>query len=244
MCHQVAQSPYGQYAYCEIFPRGWENATSSVTLQYWAQVGKPTTLMPNYDNIYQAMLSTFIMITADNWDANMKNIMVLTNDPWLPSFFTVITMIIGIYTVLNLFLAILLSNLDELVDVPDPSVAASRTSLSVGLLERISSFVSRHSRAGHVEKRDRGKSDAALEVGYKAHDSIVQPTDEAGYARWALDPNSAFGPSNKGVGKQGPVAEGGFVAEEGGQWAESRTDRMLEDPQKVICRKPSQSPSR
>ena len=62
----------------------------------------------------QAMLSTFILITQDNWDENMKQIMVLTNDPWLPCLFTLITMVIGVYTVLNLFLAILLNNLDQL----------------------------------------------------------------------------------------------------------------------------------
>jgi hypothetical protein len=38
--------------------------------------------------------------------------MVMT-DPIIASLFTIITMVIGVYTVLNLFLAILLSNLDQ-----------------------------------------------------------------------------------------------------------------------------------
>jgi hypothetical protein len=61
------------------------------------------------------MLSTFIILTTDNWDSNMKTIMVLTQSPWLPAFYTIITMTLGVFTVLNLFLAILLNHLDELV---------------------------------------------------------------------------------------------------------------------------------
>lgn len=61
------------------------------------------------------MLSIFILITADNWDENMKQMMVFMG-PWLACLFTIITMVIGIYAVLNLFLAILLANLDQLVE--------------------------------------------------------------------------------------------------------------------------------
>lgn len=110
--YPVLGSPYGGMAYCEQFPRGSDSNDTGV--QYWAQVGQPTTYMPCYDNMYQAMLSIFIILTGDNWDQNMKWMMVLMNDPVLPALFTIITMVIGMYTVLNLFLAILLSNLDEL----------------------------------------------------------------------------------------------------------------------------------
>ena len=101
--------------YCEAFPRDLavSNGLNATGLQYWAQVGKPVIYMPMYDNIYQAMLSVFIILTADNWDVNMKQMMVLAG-PILSALFTIITMVIGIYTVLNLFLAILLSNLDQL----------------------------------------------------------------------------------------------------------------------------------
>ena len=81
-------------------------------LQYWAQVGKAITFTPNYDNIGQAMLSVFVLITQDNYDANMKMTMTLT-DYWTAALFTVITLVIGVYLCLNLFLAILLANLDE-----------------------------------------------------------------------------------------------------------------------------------
>ncbi len=62
------------------------------------------------------MLSAFVLITGDNWDVNMK-FMMLLNGPWLAALFTIVAMIIGVYTVLNLFLAILLNNLDQLNDV-------------------------------------------------------------------------------------------------------------------------------
>ncbi len=64
------------------------------------------------------MLSIFIIVTGDNWDSNMKELMVLTG-PWLACLFTIITMVIGVYTVLNLFLAILLNNLGQLAEDKD-----------------------------------------------------------------------------------------------------------------------------
>ena len=51
------------------------------------------------------------------YDTNMKLTMVLTNE-WVACLFTLSIMIIGIYIVLNLFLAILLANLDKVVDDP------------------------------------------------------------------------------------------------------------------------------
>ena len=107
-------SPYGGLAYCESFPRSpaYSVALNNTGFQFWAQVGKPVIYMPMYDNIYQAMLSIFVMLTADNWAPNMKQTMVLAG-PILSALFTIITMVIGIFAVLNLFLAILLSNLNQ-----------------------------------------------------------------------------------------------------------------------------------
>ncbi|GAX76998.1 hypothetical protein CEUSTIGMA_g4445.t1 [Chlamydomonas eustigma] len=115
---QVPGSPYGGQAYCEVFPR---DVTFNLTLgtssgdrvQFLAQAGHATRPMPNFDNIYQAMLSIFILITGDGWDVIMKNMMVLYGSPWLPCIFTLITMSIGVFTILNLFLTILLKNLEE-----------------------------------------------------------------------------------------------------------------------------------
>ena len=58
------------------------------------------------------MLSTFVMLTQDNYDVYMKMTMTLTNY-YIACLFTVITLVIGIYIFLNLFLAILLANLDQ-----------------------------------------------------------------------------------------------------------------------------------
>ena len=46
--------------------------SSSPAPQYYAQVGKSINFQPNYDNILQAVLSTFVMITQDNYDVYMK----------------------------------------------------------------------------------------------------------------------------------------------------------------------------
>ncbi len=58
----------------------------------------------------------FIILTQDNYDTTMKEMMVMVN-PWTACLFYVFGMIIGIYVALNLFLAILLSNLDQLKDL-------------------------------------------------------------------------------------------------------------------------------
>jgi hypothetical protein len=73
----------------------------------------------------QAIISGFIMLTQDNWDVNMKYTMVLYGNPWLPALFTIITMIIGIFTLLNLFLAVLLANLDEVIEIATSSPSHS-----------------------------------------------------------------------------------------------------------------------
>ena len=102
--------------------------------------------MPMYDNIYQAMLSIFVILSGDNWDQNMKQTMVLAG-PILSALFTIITMVIGIYAVLNLFLAILLSNLNQLTeDDVQSSEAQSESDDIDAFREGISSQLDR---AGH-----------------------------------------------------------------------------------------------
>eukprot|EP00955_Chlamydomonas_euryale_P106793 365725-Chlamydomonas_euryale.AAC.52 len=67
--YAVEGSPYGEQAYCEIFPRTPE---LGVVPQYWAQVGLPSMIVMNYNNIYQAMLTVFVLLTGDDYDVNMK----------------------------------------------------------------------------------------------------------------------------------------------------------------------------
>ena len=59
----------------------------------------------------QALLSVFYLITLDSWDYNMKYMMVLCG-PVLVAIFTITALIIGVFIMLNLFLAVLLGNLD------------------------------------------------------------------------------------------------------------------------------------
>ena len=66
----------------------------------------------------QALISAFILMTQDNWDTNMKYTMTMTNYV-MAALFTMIVIVIGVYVVLNLCLAVLLGNLDQLEDVPD-----------------------------------------------------------------------------------------------------------------------------
>ena len=50
----VSGSPYGDMAYCEAFPRQQYADGNTAGVQYWAQVGKPSTFEPNFDDIFQA----------------------------------------------------------------------------------------------------------------------------------------------------------------------------------------------
>jgi hypothetical protein len=71
-CTQVDGSPYGNHAYCEEFPRsssqayadmlaaaGGNTTTTAMSLQYWAQVGKPDVPRSNFDDIFQAFVTVF-----------------------------------------------------------------------------------------------------------------------------------------------------------------------------------------
>lgn len=94
----------------------WQNHDGSDDVYGWTQVGQAAMTGMNYDNIYQAMLTVFVLITADGYDVYMKEIMVEAG-PWLGSLYVIVVMVVGIFMILNLFLAMLLSNLDQLEEV-------------------------------------------------------------------------------------------------------------------------------
>ena len=96
----------------------------NATTQYWAQVGSSTPFQPNYDNTYLAMVSAFVLITMDNWDANVKSLAHLTDNNALAFSFTILSQIIGVLIILNLFLAFLLAQLDDF-DLSDKEMEAS-----------------------------------------------------------------------------------------------------------------------
>ena len=119
---QVPDSPYGGQAYCEVFPRQLASNYSSLNssqVQFWAQVGKAVIPVisggsPSYDNIYIGMLSVFDMVTLDNYDLNFKLLSSNTGKAWLSALFVIPTTLFGAFVILNLFLAMLLSNLEHM----------------------------------------------------------------------------------------------------------------------------------
>ena len=127
-------------------PSGRRHLTATTTSsapQYLAQVGKAVNFQPNYDSIGQAVLSVFVMITQDSYDIYMKMTMTLTNY-WIACLFTFTTMVIGIYIFLNLFLAILLANLDQLeFDEPKSFLDTAKAigSAASGIGSRIKSIL-------------------------------------------------------------------------------------------------------
>ncbi len=153
-----------------MFPRsaGIQPLNSSLTpgVQFLAQVGHSITFQPSFDNIgfvsfflmlhppaptwwlfnhvplfvvHQAFLTMFVIMTGDNYDVNMKMWMTLSNF-WVASLFTIATQIVGVYIFLNLFLAILLANLDQLTE--DTLNDASTFARKPSILTKASSFAS------------------------------------------------------------------------------------------------------
>ncbi|KAG2451635.1 hypothetical protein HYH02_003415 [Chlamydomonas schloesseri] len=120
-------SNYNDLAYCERFCANDQaaaaadvNSTSPEVAaaggcEYLAQVGKPDVPRANFDNIFWALFSVFQVLTGENWNDVMVNSM-RTLSPWASLYF-VGTILVGNYLVFNLFIAILLDNLqftDEL----------------------------------------------------------------------------------------------------------------------------------
>eukprot|EP00198_Chlamydomonas_reinhardtii_P012109 XP_001701446.1 voltage-gated Ca2+ channel, alpha subunit [Chlamydomonas reinhardtii] len=118
---------YNDLAYCERFCANDQaaaaadaNATSPDVAaaggcEYLANVGKSEVPRANFDNIFWALFSVFQVLTGENWNDVMVNSM-RTLSPWASLYF-VCVILIGNYLVFNLFIAILLDNLqftDEL----------------------------------------------------------------------------------------------------------------------------------
>ena len=66
----------------------------------------------NFNTFYEAMLTMFVLLTGDQWTQIMLDF-YRSVSPSIAILFTISFMILGLYMLLNLFLAILLQNFDE-----------------------------------------------------------------------------------------------------------------------------------
>lgn len=101
MClSQVDGSPYGGQAYCEQFPRNSSFAyhdalaaakgnTSALPFQYWAQVGAPSNPRYNFDNIFQAVVTVFQILTCDSW-ASAAYYAMSKVSPWAVLYYVIV----------------------------------------------------------------------------------------------------------------------------------------------------------
>jgi len=102
-------------AYCEQFPRNFEPNDPGNDPSWpltWAQVGKPVALNQHFDDMLNAFITVFVIITLDNWTDFMYPMMSAIT-PWVAIYF-VIVITLGSFMLLQLFLAILLSSLDKM----------------------------------------------------------------------------------------------------------------------------------
>jgi hypothetical protein len=64
--------------------------------------------------MYLSMLSVFDLVTQDNYDLSFKYLAVTTGKTWLAAIFVIPVMIIGAFALINLFLAMLLSHMEQM----------------------------------------------------------------------------------------------------------------------------------
>ena len=69
---------------------------------------------PNYDNLWNAFLAVFQVLTGDAWTSVMS--LAAGSTSWSATFFFLANFILGVYIVINLFIAILLDNFNDAGD--------------------------------------------------------------------------------------------------------------------------------
>jgi hypothetical protein len=71
-----------------------------------------TSPRPNFDDFFKAFITIFLVMIGDDWPATMHKHMIAVGDT--SAAFFIILQIFGKYVLLNLFLAILLENFEEM----------------------------------------------------------------------------------------------------------------------------------
>ena len=71
----------------------------------------------NFDNFFWSMVTVFQMLSGENWNAVMYDCWRARG--WLAVFFVISLIVIGVFIVMNLFLAILLKNFEDSGDLID-----------------------------------------------------------------------------------------------------------------------------
>ena len=98
----ITGSPYNDMAYCEEFD------AEVLSHQFWAQVGSAYVPRHNFDTFFWAFLTAFQILTGENWNEVMYDVMRSTS--YFAASYCIVIIIIGNYILLNLFLAILLDH--------------------------------------------------------------------------------------------------------------------------------------
>lgn len=102
-------SPFNSLALCEVFPR---NATAypGVEPRYLGFVGHAYVPRFMFDTFFFSMVTVFACIAQDGWSNIMFDAMRSINGPgrYVASVYFILLLVIGLYILLNLFLAILL----------------------------------------------------------------------------------------------------------------------------------------
>eukprot|EP00210_Caulerpa_lentillifera_P004014 g3829.t1 len=101
----IYDSVYNHQGYCEEFPR---EASESTTPEFWAQVGPAIVPRHNFDDFFMASLTVFQILTGENWNEVLYDLIHSTS--YFAAIYCGVVILIGNYILLNLFLAILLDN--------------------------------------------------------------------------------------------------------------------------------------
>ncbi|GLC62201.1 Caveolin-2 [Pleodorina starrii] len=128
---------YNDLAYCDRFCASADAAAAATTnassaavavtaaagCEYLAMVGKSQVPRAQFDNMLWGLYTVFQVLTGENWNDVMYDAM-RTVSPWASLYFVGV-ILIGNYLVFNLFIAILLDNLDLKVQEANTAAASA-----------------------------------------------------------------------------------------------------------------------
>lgn len=76
-----------------------------------------------FDSTAMALISMFIILTGENWNEIMVQVIANTGNKLFPAILFILLFVIGNFMLLNLFLAILLNSIDEAEDGVEDEMA-------------------------------------------------------------------------------------------------------------------------
>ena len=162
----VSGSDFLGMAYCERFPRDPSLLPPGQSYTYLANVGEGYIPRFNYDNFFWSFVTVFYLLVQDNWSSSMYDCM-RSSVGYASVIYFLFVMVIGLYIMLNLFLAILLDGFDRSSEEEDGKPKEGR----LASLRRNMTAMGSNLRSQASRLFARGKSQRSAELAASAVES-------------------------------------------------------------------------